>query len=91
MEIEKILFQAEANAARLERTIVRLWVLLIILLFLIVGTNFAWFYYESQFEDVSTTVTQELDATDGGKATINDGVHINGESKADGNNEKKSP
>ena len=86
MDIKEVMFQAEANAARLERTIVRLWILLIIMLFMLIGTNFAWFYYESQFEDVSTTVTQELDATDGGNAMINDGVHINGESKADGNN-----
>ena len=86
MEVEKIMFQAEANAARLERTIVRLWILLILMLFLLIGTNFAWVFYENQFEDVSTTVMQELDAGDGGSATINDGVHINGESETNGDN-----
>ena len=86
MDEKNILFQAEANAARLERTIVRLWALLIILLFLLAGTNLIWFYYESQFEDVSTTITQELDSIGGGNATINDGVHIDGKSKTDGNN-----
>lgn len=86
MNEKNILFEAEANAARLERTIVRLWVLLILMLLMLVGTNGAWLYYESQFMDVETTVTQELDAGDGGNATINDGVHINGEGKTNGNN-----
>lgn len=86
MDEKRLLFQIEANDARLERTIVRLWVLLIIMLFLLVGTNAAWIYYENQFEDTTTTVTQKLDTGDGGKAVINDGVHIYGEDNADSYN-----
>lgn len=80
-------FTAEAQAARLERTIVRMWVIIILLILMLVGTNAAWLYYESQFMNTSevTTITQELDSGDGGNAVINDGVHINGESKADSN------
>lgn len=47
--------------AQMERTIKRLWILCIILLVLLVGTNIAWWRYESQFATVSeTTTTQEV-------------------------------
>lgn len=75
----------EGMMARMERTIRRLWILCIILIILLAGTNGAWIWYESQFFDEVTTVTQDVDSGDGGDATINDGVHINGESKTDSN------
>ena len=53
----------ESAMARQERTIKKLWVLLIIVISLLVVTNGAWLYYESQFED--TTVTQEVETEDG--------------------------
>ena len=49
----------EASMARSERTVKRLWATIILLILLLVGSNAAWLYYESQFEDVITTVTQE--------------------------------
>lgn len=49
----------EGMMARMERTIRRLWVLCIILILLLAGTNAAWIYYENSFEDV--VVTQEND------------------------------
>jgi hypothetical protein len=52
-------FLHEMYLASLERTIRRLWILCIILVFLLVGSNAAWLYYESQFEDMTQTVTQE--------------------------------
>ena len=75
----------ESMMARLERTIERLWILCILLIVLFVGSKIAWIYYENQFEDTTTTITQELD-TISGNAIINDGVHINGESEANSNN-----
>lgn len=39
----------ESDMARLERTIKRLWILLILLIVLLVGSNVAWLAYESQF------------------------------------------
>lgn len=51
----------EASEARLERIIKRLWVVVIILIVLVVLTNGAWIWYESQWEVVETTVTQEND------------------------------
>ena len=61
----------EADMARQERTIKRLWVLLILLIVLFVGSNCAWLYYNSQSEDVSTTTTESYEA-----AADNDGVAI---------------
>ncbi len=76
----------EAVCARFERMNKRLWIACIILIILLFGSNLAWVAYESQFQTVeTTTVTQDLDATDGGDATINDGVYINGKGKTDSN------
>lgn len=74
----------ESEMARLERIIRRQFVLIVISLCFLVGTNVCWIAYENQFEDVETTeITQDLDS-DSGDAIINDGVHINGESEAKG-------
>ena len=71
----------EAAMARMERQAKRLWIAVLLLIVMLVGTNAAWLYYESSFEDSATT-TYEADAYDGGNAIINgDGrVNINGES-----------
>ena len=57
----------EADMARQERTIKRLWILLIIVIFLFVGSNCAWLYYESQFTDEVTTteIEAQQETTDG--------------------------
>lgn len=70
----------ESVCSRFERTIKRLWILVIILTVLLVGTNCAWLLYESQFQYVETTTeSYEADATDGGTAIANgDGVVNNG-------------
>ena len=66
----------ESITTKLERTIEKLWILCIILIILLVGSNGAWLYYEHQFEDTVTTVSQDVDSVSG-NATIFDGVHIN--------------
>lgn len=73
----------ESTMARMERQLKRLWITILVLIVLLVGTNGIWIWYESQFEDVvTTTTTIEADATDGGSAIANgDGsVVVNGES-----------
>lgn len=70
-------FVQEIYVAAFERIIRRLWILCIILILALIVTNAAWIYYENQFEDEVTTVTQDLDSGQG-NAIINDGVHING-------------
>ena len=51
----------EASMARMERQIKRLWITILVLIFLLVGTNGAWLYYESQLETIYQEVTQEAD------------------------------
>ena len=72
----------EGIMARMERTIRRLWVLCLVLVILLVGTNVAWLYYESQFETIEETESYEYNASsDRGHAIINENgeVTINGE------------
>ena len=79
-------FCHEGDMARAERTIKRLWILCILLIILLVGTNAAWIYYENQWETAETVVTQDVDTVNGGNASINDGVHINGTCETDSQN-----
>lgn len=50
----------ESALARFDRVIKRLWITILVLIFLLLGTNLAWLYYEQQFTD-EITVTQEND------------------------------
>lgn len=79
-------FCHEGDMARAERTIKRLWILCILLILLLVGTNAAWIYYESQFQtEVTTTQRITQDNDNGVNNFIGcDGVITNG--KTDGNN-----
>jgi len=75
----------ESSQARMERVNKKLWIVILVLIVALVGTNVGWIVYENQWQYVdTTTVTQDVDSSDGGNAIINDGVHINGESKTDG-------
>ena len=49
----------ESAVARLERVIKRLWVLALVLIVLLAASNAAWILWESQFETIETTITQE--------------------------------
>lgn len=53
----------EGDMARLERTNKRLWILSILLVVLLVGSNAGWIWYESQFEDVVTTTETYQDVS----------------------------
>ncbi len=61
----------ESAMARMERTIRRLWILLIVLVVLLVGSNALWIWYEAQFEDVS--VEQEVDTGEGDAFVVGNG------------------
>lgn len=53
----------ESDMSRLERQLKRLWIVILVLIFMLVGSNCAWLWYESQFETVETVqeVVQEAD------------------------------
>lgn len=74
----------ESTTARQERTIRRLWILCIILIVSLLGTNAGWIYYENQFTD--TEVTQEVDTGEGSATVIGVGDY-NGEGKTNGKDE----
>ena len=69
----------ETALAFAERTTVRLWVIIIILAVMLIGTNIGWLVYESQFEYVDETyeVQQKADSGDN-YSVIGDGS-INGD------------
>lgn len=63
------LAMVELHSAAQERTIKRLWIIIIILITLFCVTNLAWLVYESQFEEVKTEETSieaEQETSDGG-------------------------
>lgn len=76
----------EIAMAQSERNIKRLWIIILVLIVALIGTNLAWIIYESQFEvveETTTTITQ--DNADGYNNYIgNDGDIVNG--AADDNN-----
>ena len=71
-------YDIDLLSAMAERTIKRLWIIILVLIIALIGTNGAWLYYESQFETITTEVTQEN--ADGYNNYIgNDGDIVNGE------------
>ena len=68
-------FEHEEQMVRIERTNVRLWILCILLILMLVGTNIAWIYYESQWQ--VTTETTEIEAEQDGEINIVGGGDVN--------------
>lgn len=54
----------ESGLAREERSIKRLWIVILVLILLLAASNCAWLVYESQFEVVEQSTT--IDATQDG-------------------------
>lgn len=81
----------ESMKTTLERTIKRLWILAIILILLLAGTNAAWIYYEAQFYDESTTVEQEVDTGNGDAFLVRVGDMHYGESETESNQDNAQP
>ena len=53
----------ESAMARAERTAKRLWITVLVLIVMLVSTNGAWIWYESQFSDIETTIEAEQDGS----------------------------
>lgn len=89
--------QAEATISRyafesalvsFEKTIKRLWIIILILILLLAGTNAAWIYYESQWEVVeSTEIEQEVETGIGDAFVSGTGDVIYGQSEAANQND----
>ena len=77
-------FSHEGDMARMERANKRLWIVVLVLIAVLLGTNGAWLYYESQFVD-EISVKQDVDTGDG-DAVVNGIGDLNyGTSETDGN------
>ena len=59
-------YYVDIISAMAERTIKRLWIVIIFLIVLLVGTNVAWLVYESSFEEIVTTEQTVTQETEGG-------------------------
>lgn len=70
----------ESVTSRLERSNKRLWIVIILLIIILLGTNAGWLWYESQF--IETEVSQEIN-TDEGNATVIGIGDYNGKNKTD--------
>lgn len=81
-------FSHEGDMARMERANKRLWIIILVLIVALVGSNGAWIYYESQFEDVATTTVQQDAEWEEDSNIIMNGtgeVNVDGQSEPDGN------
>ena len=74
----------ESSMARAERTAKRLWITILTLIFLLVGSNCLWLYYEMSFEDVVTTTTIEAEQ-DGAAVNIVGGGDVDYGAESEGN------
>lgn len=78
----------ESAMSRMERTIKRLWVLLIVLVAVLVGSNALWIWYESQMEVVERTEIEMENESGYVNYIGNDGDIYNGETES--NEDKKA-
>lgn len=87
-DVPYIVHETEMSRMDLSHKRVQTWLFGIIagLILLLVGTNGAWLYYESQFEDVMS-VTQEATADGNSDITLQNvgGDYYGGESATNGN------
>jgi cell division protein FtsB len=61
----------ESVQARAEERFKKMWITIIILILLLVGSNFGWLIYESQYQDVVTTTQTVSQNTSEGGANSN--------------------
>jgi flagellar basal body-associated protein FliL len=85
-------FAHEGEMTRMERANKRLWVIIIILIVALIGTNAGWLYYESQFSEEVTTVEQQVDTGEGMAIVsgIGDAIYGESDSESDGQTESES-
>lgn len=79
----------ESAMARSERHNKRLWIVILVLIGALIGTNLAWIIYENSYEGVVTTEEIIVDAEDNDIANYigQDGNIYNGENNSQENNE----
>lgn len=89
-ERENQQYPIDILTAFVERTVKRLWIIIILLIALLVATNAGWIYYESQFETQVQEVTQDVD-TGEGDAIVTGIGDVYGEGETDGQGQDQNP
>lgn len=77
-------YYVDIISAIAERTIKRLWIVILVQILVMVGMVAFYIWHESQYVDVEETVTQEVDTGDGMALVSGTGDVSYGESKANG-------
>lgn len=79
----------ESALASSERHSKRLWIVILVLIGALIGTNLAWIVYENSFEDIVSTEEIIVDAEENGIANYigQDGNIYNGEDNNKENNQ----
>ena len=71
----------EASLARSERHNKRLWIVILVLIVALLGTNLAWIIYENSFDDYAITQDVEQDADNGTNNFVGGDVYGEAEDK----------
>ena len=72
----------EAALARSERNSKRMWIVILVLILALIGTNLAWIIYNSQFETIEESTVVEQENSNGDNNYIgNDGDITYGKTK----------
>lgn len=74
----------EAALARSERHNKRLWIVILVLIGALIGTNLAWIIYENSFEDYVITQEVEQDADNGTNNFVGGDVYGEAEDQNNG-------
>ena len=80
-------FAHEGEMVRMERANKRLWIVILVLIVCLMGTNIGWIVYESQFTD--EYVQQEVDTGEGFAVVSGIGDAVYGENPTDGQAESR--
>lgn len=85
----------DTKSAQDERTIKRLWIVILVIFAAFVLSNSGWIIYESQYQDEVYTYHLKQDSGEGGENTYTNnrifvGGDYNGETDGDGNGETPS-
>lgn len=80
----------EGAMVRMERTIRRLFILLIVLVAIVFATNAIWLYWWNQYDYVTETETYSYQQDGSGLNLIGDRNHINGSEIYEEENEENS-
>lgn len=88
--VDKEQYHIDILVGLAERTIKKLWVIIILLVVLLFGSNAAWVYYESQYATEMQEVTQDVD-TGEGDAIVTGIGDVYGEDTSDGQSQNENP